>query len=30
MTDSNGARVLIDEDDRSVRQSLQRSRRYEG
>jgi two-component system response regulator MprA len=30
MTDSNGARVLIAEDDRSVRQSLQRALRYEG
>ena len=30
MTDSNGAKVLIAEDDRSVRQSLQRALRYEG
>ncbi len=30
MTDVNGARVLIAEDDRSVRQSLQRALRYEG
>ncbi len=30
MTESNGAKVLIAEDDRSVRQSLQRALRYEG
>jgi len=30
MTDMNGAKVLIAEDDRSVRQSLQRALRYEG
>jgi two-component system response regulator MprA len=30
MTDINGAKVLIAEDDRSVRQSLQRALRYEG
>lgn len=30
MTDGNGARVLIAEDDRSVRQSLQRALRFEG
>jgi len=30
MTDMNGAKVLVAEDDRSVRQSLQRALRYEG
>jgi two-component system response regulator MprA len=30
MTDMNGTKVLIAEDDRSVRQSLQRALRYEG
>jgi len=30
MTDINGTKVLIAEDDRSVRQSLQRALRYEG
>jgi two-component system response regulator MprA len=30
MTETNGARVLIAEDDRSVRQSLQRALRFEG
>jgi len=30
MTDMNGAKVLIAEDDRSVRQSLQRALRFEG
>lgn len=30
MAETNGARILIAEDDRSVRQSLQRALRYEG